>query len=107
MIKKYKILFFCLLVLITKLNAQVPIVNPFIKPVALQLPIKSGFKTTGILLKKQSHLYNLQAGIAADHYAKGLGFFCKQEIKFDRISKMPFRFRLGSVEDCNRLEGKH
>jgi len=44
--------------------------------------------------------------LSADYYARHLGFFCKQEIKFDKITKMPFRFRLGNVEQCNWLEGK-
>lgn len=39
-------------------------------------------------------------------YSIQLGFFCKQEIKLDKLTKIPFRFRLGSVEECNRLEGK-
>ena len=39
-------------------------------------------------------------------YSMQLGFFCKQEIKFDKLTKIPFRFRLGSVEECDRLEGK-
>ena len=41
-----------------------------------------------------------------DFYAKQLGFFCKEEIKFDKVTKIPVRFRLGSVEQCDRLEGK-
>jgi hypothetical protein len=45
--------------------------------------------------------------LSADYYAKQLGFFCKQEIKFDKLTKIPFRFRLGSVEQCNWLEGKN
>ena len=44
--------------------------------------------------------------LSANYYATQLGFFCKQEIKFDKITKMPFRFRLGSLEQCNWLEGK-
>ena len=44
--------------------------------------------------------------LPADFYAKQLGFFCRQEIKFDKVTKIPFRFRLGSVEQCNWLEGK-
>lgn len=44
--------------------------------------------------------------LSADFYAKQLGFFCRQEIKFDKVTKIPFRFRLGSVEQCDWLEGK-
>jgi len=44
--------------------------------------------------------------LSPQFYSSQLGFFCKQEIKFDKITKIPFRFRLGSVEQCDRLEGK-
>ena len=36
----------------------------------------------------------------------GWGFFCKKEWQLEKVIKIPFKFRLGSVEDCNRLEGK-
>ncbi len=39
-------------------------------------------------------------------YASNLAFFCRQELKFEKITKIPFRFRLGSVAQCDRLEGK-
>jgi hypothetical protein len=44
--------------------------------------------------------------IAADFYTSNFGFFCKKELQFEKITKLPFKFRLGSVEQCNRLEGK-
>lgn len=47
-----------------------------------------------------------QAFLSPNYYSSQLGFFCKQEIKFEKISKIPFKFRLGSVEECDRLEGK-
>lgn len=44
--------------------------------------------------------------VAGNFYVTQLGFFCKQEIKLEKITKIPFKFRLGSVESCDRLEGK-
>ena len=39
-------------------------------------------------------------------YCNNLGFVCKQEIKFQKIIKLPFIFRLGSVQYVDYLEGK-
>ncbi|MGG9970703.1 hypothetical protein ACQ33O_02820 [Ferruginibacter sp. SUN002] len=44
--------------------------------------------------------------IPADFYYTNLGFFCKQEIKIEKATKISLKFRLGSVESCDRLEGK-
>jgi hypothetical protein len=35
------------------------------------------------------------------------GVFCKMEWELEKASHIPFRFRLGSLADCNALEGKH
>src|SRR4051794_11716724 len=33
-------------------------------------------------------------------------FFCKQELKLERATKIPFKFRLGNIQYCDWLEGK-
>lgn len=44
--------------------------------------------------------------IPPNYYSKNLGFFCKKEIAFEKVTRIPFKFRLGSIEYCNYLEGK-
>jgi hypothetical protein len=44
--------------------------------------------------------------VSPTFYCDNLGFFCKQEIKFAKVTKIPFVFRLGSVAQVDYLEGK-
>lgn len=53
-------------------------------------------------LEKSRSIVVLPAGAATAHY----GFFCRQELKWDKKLPTQLRFRLGSHEACDRLEGK-
>jgi hypothetical protein len=61
-------------------------------------PRKLTFQT--ILLSKQPIRLNLGSPFA--HW----GFMCLGEYKLEKKTGIPFRFRLGSLEYVNRLEGK-
>ena len=45
--------------------------------------------------------------LAADYYSNKLSFFCRKELQIQKIIKVPFKFRIGSVEEVDKLEGKH
>jgi hypothetical protein len=68
------------------------------------------------LFPKTSSLFCLDEGsrvppasiviLSPNFYATQLGFFCKEEIRFEKATRIPFKFRLGSVSECDWLEGK-
>ena len=45
--------------------------------------------------------------IPSNYYTKNLAFFCKKELQLEEVTKVPFRFRLGSVDYVDQLEGKN
>jgi hypothetical protein len=48
----------------------------------------------------------LPAPFPADFYSNNIGWFCKQESRFEHSTGLPLRFRLGSKEVVDWLEGK-
>ena len=44
--------------------------------------------------------------IHADYFTQNFGFFCKKELQLEKVTKVPFKFRLGSVQYCDWMEGK-
>ena len=48
----------------------------------------------------------LSTSIRPDTYNNKLGFFCRQEWKMEKMTGIALRFRLGSLDYVNKLEGK-
>ncbi len=46
------------------------------------------------------------SAVQGDYYSTHLGFFCKQELEVQKFTHLPVFFRLGSLEYCNKLDGK-
>jgi hypothetical protein len=51
-------------------------------------------------------LQNVKQIVPADFYTCNIGFFCKKELLIEKATKIPLRFRLGSLKQCNYNEGK-
>ncbi|MEP6925996.1 MAG: hypothetical protein ABI834_00100 [Ginsengibacter sp.] len=49
---------------------------------------------------------NVKQIIPSDFYTNNMGFFCKKELVLEKATKIPLRFRLGSLQQCNYYEGK-
>ena len=45
--------------------------------------------------------------VSPKFYSSNLAFFCRQEIKFEKTTKIPLKFRLGSMQQVDYLEGKN
>ncbi len=67
-------------------------------------------KATTITTIKQNNLPKpvfLPSVVPANFYTTHLPFFCDKELKLQKAVKFPVKFRIGSVDACNKLEGKH
>ena len=82
-----------------------PLENPPIKIQQLSLSKRLTVQINSNLSLHELFPTSMQV-ISPNYYTDRLGYFCKQEIKFEKSTRVPLRFRLGSVADCDRLEGK-
>jgi len=86
-----------LLVSVSLLQAQTT--RDSAKHVAFQLP--PAFNSTAPLKPM-----GLQNNLPGNFYAKQLPFFCSKELLVEKKVGIPIKFRLSSVEYCDKLEGK-
>lgn len=92
--KKY--LFVCMIIVAKGAFCQNNLLHPIVKPSKTLHPMSY----TGLINNMPSRV------IPANFYTNQLGFFCKQELKFEAATKIPLKFRLGSVSYCDWMEGK-
>lgn len=57
-------------------------------------------------LLKFSNKKTMTTTIPSDLSICNNGFFCRQELKIEKVAKVAIRIRLGSLEQCNFYEGK-
>jgi hypothetical protein len=58
------------------------------------------------IIRKVDSVYRFLTLLPENFATCQYGFFCKQELKLEKEIKVPIKFRLGSIEYTNWLEGK-
>ncbi len=104
--RKLLFLFFCTVFVGTLAKGQniAPVfIAPTINNVAFYLIKPQPFS---LQLGKEKKVISPSMLVSPSFYCNNLAFFCKQELKFEKITKIPFKFRLGSVQYVDYLEGK-
>ena len=66
----------------------------------------SSLSSVKLINKEELKPFKPLAIIPGNYYTQHFGLICKKELAIEKTTKIPFRFRLGSLQQCNYLEGK-
>jgi hypothetical protein len=108
--RKKTFLVVCFSILTLPLWAQTPVPVLLInKGLARALPLEK--EVTLIHLVPRWNFYQEEEYRAASRgyvfvLPDNLGYFCRKEVEIEKMTHLPLRLRLGSLQEVNRLEGK-
>ena len=89
-----------------KINFQENNNPPIARIIVNNQPPKFLQKNSFDFFKKSGINPEVRAILQGSFYYNCLGFFCKKEIQIEKMTTLPFRFRLGSLAYVNYLEQK-
>jgi len=72
----------------------------YLLPIHVNKPLSDSSK-----IKFNSYQLSADLKVAPNLYTSHTGFFCKKELALEKKTKMAIKFRLGSLEQTQKLEG--